>query len=129
VPSPAQTAGLPAQSAAPNSCNVQACASAYQSFRAADCSYQPYNGPRKLCDVAAPQDNIAARPAQDNIAARPEPRARPAIRDDDDELDDVVRTVKRLPDPAMVGDGGIVVLDRPDGSRYGLRRHWVIEGR
>jgi BA14K-like protein len=30
-------------------CNVNACTAAYQSFRAADCTYQPSNGPRKLC--------------------------------------------------------------------------------
>lgn len=34
--------------AAPN-CNVQACAAAYRSFLAADCSYQPLNGPRTGC--------------------------------------------------------------------------------
>ncbi|WP_316859424.1 BA14K family protein [uncultured Cohaesibacter sp.] len=30
-------------------CNVPACAARYRSFRAWDCSYQPYNGPRRLC--------------------------------------------------------------------------------
>jgi BA14K-like protein len=30
-------------------CNVNACTAAYQSFRAADCTYQPINGPRRLC--------------------------------------------------------------------------------
>jgi hypothetical protein len=30
-------------------CNMNACAAAYQSFRAADCTYQPSNGPRRLC--------------------------------------------------------------------------------
>lgn len=30
-------------------CNVSACASAYQSFDAATCTYQPYDGPRRLC--------------------------------------------------------------------------------
>jgi len=30
-------------------CNVNACTVAYQSFRAADCTYQPSNGPRRLC--------------------------------------------------------------------------------
>jgi hypothetical protein len=30
-------------------CNVNACTAAYQSFRAADCTYQPTNGPRRLC--------------------------------------------------------------------------------
>jgi len=34
---------------APN-CNVQACAAAYRSFVAADCSYQPINGPRRRCE-------------------------------------------------------------------------------
>ncbi len=31
-------------------CNYRACAKAYRSFRASDCSYQPYRGPRKICD-------------------------------------------------------------------------------
>jgi hypothetical protein len=30
-------------------CNVNACTAAYQSFRATDCTYQPSNGPRRLC--------------------------------------------------------------------------------
>ncbi len=30
-------------------CNVRACAQAYRSFRASDCSYQPYSGPRQIC--------------------------------------------------------------------------------
>ena len=30
-------------------CNVNACTAAYHSFRASDCTYQPSNGPRRLC--------------------------------------------------------------------------------
>lgn len=30
-------------------CNVPACEAAYRSFTAADCTYQPTDGPRKLC--------------------------------------------------------------------------------
>lgn len=30
-------------------CDVNACAMAYRSFRATDCTYQPSNGPRRLC--------------------------------------------------------------------------------
>ncbi|MBX9841067.1 MAG: BA14K family protein [Xanthobacteraceae bacterium] len=30
-------------------CNQQACADAYRSFDATDCTYQPANGPRRLC--------------------------------------------------------------------------------
>lgn len=31
-------------------CNISLCESHYQSFRASDCSYQPYLGPRQYCD-------------------------------------------------------------------------------
>ena len=31
-------------------CDYQACSRAYNSFRASDCTYQPYDGPRKLCE-------------------------------------------------------------------------------
>ncbi len=30
-------------------CNYKACADAYRSFDASDCSYQPYDGPRRQC--------------------------------------------------------------------------------
>jgi len=30
-------------------CNVSFCEQKYQSFRASDCSYQPYGGPRRSC--------------------------------------------------------------------------------
>ena len=55
-PAPA-TIGAPAPPAAAASnqpapqiaCNVRACARAYRSFQAADCSYQPTDGPRRRC--------------------------------------------------------------------------------
>jgi 1A family penicillin-binding protein len=34
------------------SCNYEACASAYRSFRSSDCTYQPYRGQRRLCVIA-----------------------------------------------------------------------------
>lgn len=47
---PSQVRGpLAAEVAAPN-CNVRACTAAYRSFVAADCSYQPLNGPRRRCE-------------------------------------------------------------------------------
>jgi hypothetical protein len=42
----------PAPIAAPEPrvrCNVEACTAAYHSFTASDCTYQPSNGPRRLC--------------------------------------------------------------------------------
>jgi membrane peptidoglycan carboxypeptidase len=32
------------------SCNFRACTRAYRSFRPADCTFQPYGGPRRLCE-------------------------------------------------------------------------------
>jgi len=38
-----------------NRCDVQACASAYKSFRASDCTYQALDGPRRVCGKAPEQ--------------------------------------------------------------------------
>jgi penicillin-binding protein 1A len=38
----------PTETPAPT-CNYRACENAYQSFRASDCTYQPYGVPRRLC--------------------------------------------------------------------------------
>jgi len=46
----AQTAKTPPQ------CNVSACAAAYFTFRASDCTYQPTFGPRRLCTKGAVAD-------------------------------------------------------------------------
>src|SRR4029450_7455658 len=38
-----------------NRCDVQACAGAYRSFRASDCTYQPFDGVRRLCEKSPGQ--------------------------------------------------------------------------
>jgi hypothetical protein len=44
------TAEVPAAPAEPQArCNVSACTAAYRSFTPSDCTYQPSNGPRRLC--------------------------------------------------------------------------------
>jgi hypothetical protein len=48
-PSAAEQARAQATGATAAHCNVQACGAAYQSFRESDCTYQPYDGPRRLC--------------------------------------------------------------------------------
>jgi hypothetical protein len=56
APTPAaapETAQAQATPVASNKCDIRACADAYQSFRASDCTYQPFNGPRRLCDKAS----------------------------------------------------------------------------
>ena len=48
----------------PPACNVEACAAAYRSFTAADCTFQPSDGPRRLCSKGAPPAApVAAAPA------------------------------------------------------------------
>jgi hypothetical protein len=50
----------PVQATASNNrCDVQACSSAYQSFRASDCTYQPFEGPRQICSKAPAQQRTA----------------------------------------------------------------------
>jgi membrane peptidoglycan carboxypeptidase len=53
-----------ARSAAPTKqaqCDQNACAAAYNSFRPSDCTYQPYDGSRRLCDKGGPrQDRTVA---------------------------------------------------------------------
>jgi hypothetical protein len=51
-----EPAAAPTQKA---SCNVSACAAAYQSFHAEDCTYQPYDGPRRLCEKGARIDSAS----------------------------------------------------------------------
>jgi penicillin-binding protein 1A len=60
-------------------CDIQACSSTYRSFRAADCTYQPYSGGgRRLCPMARSASaattsgagtTAAAAPAQCNVEA------------------------------------------------------------
>jgi hypothetical protein len=50
IAAPAPPAATVRKQPAPRiACNVSACARAYRSFQAADCSYQPIGGPRRRC--------------------------------------------------------------------------------
>jgi 1A family penicillin-binding protein len=69
APEPAATEGrsspaefFPFRTAAPDApqCDVKACADAYDSFRSADCSYQPRRGPRKACEIPPRVEGISA---------------------------------------------------------------------
>jgi hypothetical protein len=50
----------PAVSAAQAKCNIAACAEAYHSFTASDCTYQPFEGQRRFCDKGQPPQASAA---------------------------------------------------------------------
>jgi BA14K-like protein len=68
------TAAKPAAAAASDRCDVTVCAAAYHSFRSADCTYQPDNGPRRLCSKGVVSDQAAAEAALNAHAD-----ARPAV--------------------------------------------------
>jgi hypothetical protein len=40
-------------------CDIAACSAAYHSFRASDCTWQPFDGPRRFCDKGQPPQEQA----------------------------------------------------------------------
>jgi penicillin-binding protein 1A len=50
VPNGDEGAAVPAATAFGGRCNIPVCEKYYRSFRASDCTYQPYGGPRRYCD-------------------------------------------------------------------------------
>ncbi len=86
-----------------NRCDVQACG-AYKSFRASDCTYQPFDGPRRVCGKAPeqranreqreePQRRSLSRredSSEDSRNVDRKTRWRVYEEDDDDEADDIV---------------------------------------
>jgi len=39
-------------------CNIVACSSTYRSFRSSDCTYQPYEGSRRLCEIRPERGDV-----------------------------------------------------------------------
>jgi len=83
-----------AQQPAAGACSVQACASAYASFRASDCTYQPFDGPRRVC-VAPPASLHTAQRAQPLSLVPQEQRGSRRV-DRDAELREVTQKVKEI---------------------------------
>ncbi len=76
APSQPVQAALPppamAEQAVPPQCDAAACARAYGSFRASDCTWQPFAGPRRICTkgVEANADSAASHAQAGPTAAR-----------------------------------------------------------
>jgi hypothetical protein len=58
----AKDGGTDAQANAAPRCDLSACAAHYRSFNAADCTYQPYDGPRRFCTLGNPPKQADAAP-------------------------------------------------------------------
>lgn len=118
---PTATPPVPAANlAASNRCDVQACSGVFQSFRASDCTYQPFEGPRRVCErPPGTGQKVASQPR--------EPTARRSNKDA--ELREGVRRVKQITVPADEAD------DEDDsdsgfddsGSGFGESRVILIE--
>jgi hypothetical protein len=98
-----------------NRCDVQSCSSAYQSFRASDCTYQPFEGPRRVCEKPPVQ-----RTARDQTE-RPERRqwSRDVTRRDSDRT--VGRRVYDDPDASDLDDdddSDRITIFRARGPRW-----------
>ncbi len=74
---PAPAAPVAVAAPAQPKCDIAACSAAYHSFRASDCSWQPFDGPRRFCDkgVPPPAEAAAVPGASASSIAAPEPDA------------------------------------------------------
>jgi hypothetical protein len=84
----AKVAPAKAASAHANSCDVRGCASAYHSFRESDCTYQPFSGPRRVCE-GPPGTHSASASNQRDLRNDSRRQSRKAEPDDDDQGDNV----------------------------------------
>jgi hypothetical protein len=60
----------PETAASSNRCDVQACAGAYKSFRASDCTYQPFEGTRRVCEKPPAGRSAAREVSNESIQTR-----------------------------------------------------------
>jgi hypothetical protein len=116
----APPAAQPVSTAAKNKCDIQGCAGAYKSFRASDCTYQPFEGLRQLCVKPPETTRAAAQPREPTTEAAARRLSKDA------ELREVERTVRALPrddvadferDPFDDGDRRVIVIRR-QGARW-----------
>lgn len=104
-------------------CDVAACDAAYRSFRASDCTYQPYRGARRLCTksggTATASPSRRARRYQYQGA---EPGGGVASVRDQHEIDEVTRIVRQMTrgehgDIAVQDSYGRIIIVHPGPAR------------
>jgi hypothetical protein len=116
------------------SCDVQACNASYRTFTPADCTYQPLEGPRRLCTKSAtaqtaarsrqgaglplsltPKRTARASPRRPEVrwVARETPRRRGLFTQNDDDRSETARIVLQMTRGHPMGD---IVVQRADGS-------------
>lgn len=133
-PATAEPPAQPIARQASNACNIAACAGAYRSFRASDCTYQPLEGPRRLCTAGGVATTAAAAnaraPKPKQASSRDElkqvepvvrhqplqiapPAQRPTSGPEMSEVERIVRHMTRNEDadiPVQDADGRIIIV-------------------
>lgn len=70
---PAAAPAAPVVATEQPKCDIAACSAAYHSFRASDCSWQPFDGPRRFCDKGQPpQTRASTEPTPGGSIAAPD---------------------------------------------------------
>jgi penicillin-binding protein 1A len=116
----------PAQTPSP-SCNLEACAARYHSFRSSDCTYQPWTGgPRRMCELQRNTSGIRSnsqRAAEGSGGTNPETDAAP-LRADGLRTDGrgTFRAAPSEPSMALGGSDPERQIDLPRRRFEGLRR-------
>lgn len=130
APSPTTMAAIKQSDAAHDRahCDVQACTAAYRSFRATDCSYQPGEGPRRLCMRSGEAiTGIAAPPRQPRTAGAAEHPEIARSAPDRHEIDEITRIVRKMTrgeqgDFPVQDSQGRIIIVHPD--RTGTHGPW-----
>src|SRR5215467_5566679 len=124
------SATAPAQTTSP-SCNMDACAARYHSFRSSDCTYQPWNGgPRRMCELQPRNTSDirfnGQRAAEGSRGTSQETAAAPSMREEGLRTEGR-RTFRESPSEPSMGLGGSGPdrqMDLPRQRFEGLRRRF-----
>lgn len=100
--------------AAPGDCPVAACSARFRSFRASDCTFQPYSGPRRRCVISGAPDGAETASAPAQASARIAPAAAGAT--EPPVIDEATAEPARAPQPAAAA------VPAPGDSRAARRR-------
>jgi hypothetical protein len=109
----------PAGTVSNNRCDVDACGRAYASFRASDCTYQPFFGERRVCTKAPGAARNARRESTPEPAATR--RSTRGIELRDQELE---RRARLLRDGEEDDDDRFEIRDSERDELFGRGRRW-----
>ena len=117
----AQPAPQPLAAPSAAHCNIAACSAAYRSFRAADCTFQPLQGPRRLCMRSGAARIAAAPPRRWRAAPTAQNASAPRNAADRHEVEAITRIVRQMSrgargDIAVQDSQGRIVVVHPAGA-------------